>query len=119
MRKTRSKNPVLLATIDRLLERSREEGSAIWRDVALRLSRPRRRRAEVNVAKIARYGKKGQYIIVPGKVLGYGSIDFSVNVIAFSFSSSARKKIEDAKGRCYTILEYLKNKIGEKPIIME
>ena len=104
MRKS-SKNPVLLATIDELKQRARENGSRIWRDVAERLSRPSRRRAEVNVSRIARYTKEGDVVAIPGKVLGSGVISHKVTVGAYAFSEKARKKIISSGGECLTLLE--------------
>ncbi len=47
-------------------------------------------------------------VVVPGKVLGTGPIDKKLVVGAFSFSSSARRKIEAAGGEALSIEEFLK-----------
>ena len=42
-------NPQLIATIDKLKAKTRETEAAIWRDIALRLEKPKRNWAEANL----------------------------------------------------------------------
>ncbi|MFQ6136457.1 MAG: 50S ribosomal protein L18e [Candidatus Hydrothermarchaeales archaeon] len=105
MRKSRSTNLVLLAEIEELAKKSRENGAPIWRDLTKRLSKSSSRRAVVNVSKINRYTEKRDVVAVPGKVLGAGRIGHAVTVAAFSFSKEAREKIASAGGRCITLTE--------------
>ncbi len=101
-------SPVLVELIERLGRASKQHDAPIWRRVGELLGRPRSRRASVNIAKIARYSSAGSMVIVPGKVLGSGSIEHPVTVAAFSFSSTAIKKILDAKGKVLSIDELVK-----------
>jgi large subunit ribosomal protein L18e len=64
-----------------------------------------RMKAEVNVGKIGRLTKKGETIVVPGKVLGTGTISHAVTVAAKAFSKSAAKKIKDAGGKTIPIAD--------------
>ena len=106
--------------IRHLKKRSKEEGVEIWSDVAWRLERPRRRRAEVNVSKINRYTKEGDMVIVPGSVLGAGKLEHKVTVAAWKFSETARRKIVEAGGEVLTIEELVeRNPRGSGVIIME
>ncbi|WP_048149390.1 50S ribosomal protein L18e [Palaeococcus ferrophilus] len=103
-----------------LKKKSNEEGVKIWKDIAWRLERPRRQRAEVNVSKINRYTKEGDTVIVPGKVLGAGSIGHKVTVAAWAFSEEAKAKILSAGGEAITIEELIeRNPKGSGVIIME
>jgi len=88
-----------------LRKASRTYNVEIWRDIAERLNAPRRRRVEVNVSRIQRYTKAGDIVVVPGKVLGAGSIDHPVTVAALSFSQKAVEKIRSAGGECISIAE--------------
>ncbi len=81
-----------------LRKKSNEEGVKIWKDIAWRLERPRRQRAEVNISKINRYTKDGDVVIVPGSVLGAGRLEHKVVVAAWKFSETARRKIIEAGG---------------------
>jgi len=70
-------------------------------------------KTNVNVSKIAKYSKKGDTILVQGKVLSDGKIDFPVTVYAGGVSKSAREKIENAKGKVLALSE-LKTRKGVK-----
>lgn len=88
-----------------LKKKSNQNQAPIWRDVAERLCKPKRRRIAVNVSRITRNTTENDKIVVPGKVLGAGIIKHPVNVAALGFSDQARKKIVKAKGKCMTIAE--------------
>ncbi|RLI80022.1 50S ribosomal protein L18e [Archaeoglobales archaeon] len=103
----RKSNPNLVKLIDELLVASAKNEAKVWKDLAERIAKPRRLYAEVNVSKIERYAKDNETIIVPGKVLGNGKINKKVTVAALSFSESAKRKIEDAGGKCLTIMQLL------------
>jgi len=114
-KKLKATNPELLNLIRLLKKKAKETRSRIWRDVAERLSVSRRRRIAVNVSRINRYTKKGEVVVVPGKVLGAGKLEHSVTVAAFTFSKTAKDKILKAKGKCLSIPELIKkNPKGSK-----
>ncbi len=100
-------NPRLIRMINRLEKASRVNNAPIWRAVAEKLRRPTRARIEVNLWKIEKYAEGETAIIVPGKVLGEGEITKPVIVAAASFSSAAKKKIEEAGGKAYLLDEYM------------
>lgn len=106
----RKTNLLLREIIRVLLKYSREHNARIWRAVAEELSRPTRRRRAVNVSRINRYTNPGDYIVVPGKVLGAGELDHPVIVAALSFSKAAIEKINRAGGRAINIYELLKER---------
>jgi large subunit ribosomal protein L18e len=100
-------NPRLVKLIEDLKTKSREEGVAIWRDVAERLERPTRNYPRVNLSQINRSTKDGETALIPGKVLGDGVLDHLVTVVGLGFSRSAVGKIKDARENCMTIEEIL------------
>jgi large subunit ribosomal protein L18e len=104
-KRSKKTNPVVLRTIARLYKISSESKAQIWKEVANTLRNPSRRKVEVNLDRISRLVNKNETIVVPGKVLGTGTIDVPVTVAAFSFSASARTKILSANGRDLGILE--------------
>ena len=77
--------------------------SALWKAVADALEIPTRKHAEVNVSRLAEFAKPDSTVVVPGKVLGAGSISYKISVAALSFSASAKKLIEKAGGKCVSI----------------
>ena len=110
MKRNEKTNPGLVNLIQELKKHSWKVDAPIWRDIAVRLEKPSRNWAEVNVGRIARFVKKGETIVVPGKVLGAGDIDFNVTVGAYQISNQARKKIELAGGKVIDIQGLVKAK---------
>lgn len=100
-------NPRLPELIRMLRRASQENEAQIWRDIAVRLEKPRKNYAEVNISKINRYARDGETVLIPGKVLGSGVLESPVTVVALTFSDAAVSKIAGAKGRCMTIEELL------------
>lgn len=104
-KRSKKTNPAVLRAIARLYKISNENKALIWKDVADILKGSTRQKVEVNLDRIARVVNKNETIVVPGKVLGTGSIGIPITVAAFSFSESARRKILSANGRDIGILE--------------
>ncbi|MEM4282276.1 MAG: 50S ribosomal protein L18e [Candidatus Woesearchaeota archaeon] len=92
----------------KLVSTLKKEKSPLWLRLANELSRPTRKRREVNISRINRFSSPNDTVVVPGKVLGAGALTHSLTVAAFAFSAGARKRIEEVKGRCISILELIK-----------
>ncbi|HII67073.1 MAG TPA: 50S ribosomal protein L18e [Thermococcaceae archaeon] len=120
MRRTGPTDINLRRLIRYLRKKSNEENVKIWKDIAWRLERPRRQKAEVNISRINRYTKEGDIIVVPGSVLGAGNLDHKVIVAAWKFSEKAKEKIIQAGGEAITIEDLIeRNPKGSGVIIME
>ncbi len=109
MKKNFKTDPNLVDLIYDLKATERENGAAIWRDIAKRLEKPKRNWAEVNLGNLERNTDEGDVILVPGKVLAAGSIDKKITVAAYSFSQRALAAIEGAGGKGMTIRELLED----------
>ncbi len=113
MKPTGPTNPVLRKLVEDLRSRGYKEKIPFLLKLADELSRSRRRKVEVNIAKINRICKEGEVVVVPGKVLGYGVLKKPVTIYAWSFSAQAKEKIKNAGGNILTIHELIeKNPIG-------
>lgn len=108
VKRTGPTNPLLRSAIAEMRKKG-DDGKAIWDDVAKKLSRPAREKVEVNVSEISRHAKDKESVVVPGVVLSSGSITKKVNVAAWKFSESAKKKIEEAGGKTMSIEELRKS----------
>ena len=108
MRKPKTTNPELLNMISCLKKQSRESKAQIWRDIAERLVKPRRRQAAVNLSRLNRYTSKNETVAVPGKVLAAGEITHPITVAAFTFSAKSMEKIKAAKGKCVSFMDLAK-----------
>ena len=100
-------DPALIALISDLKAQERDNGAAIWRDIAKRLEKPKRNWAETNLSKLDRYANDGETIVIPGKVLAAGSISKKLTVAAWSFSEAAEKAIVDAGGKAIGIRDLM------------
>ena len=92
-------DPALIALISDLKAQERENGAAIWRDIAKRLEKPKRNWAETNLSKLDRYANDGETIIIPGKVLAAGSISKKVTVAAWLITSWCSVCVKIRPGR--------------------
>ena len=109
--KIRKDNKLLRSAIVLLERKGRSEKdgkpTGIWKEAARYLSSGNVTWPEVNVGRLARVGD-ATAVFVPGKVLGTGNIEKKLNVGAFSFSASARSKIEKAGGKTFTVEDFVK-----------
>ncbi|RLE42183.1 50S ribosomal protein L18e, partial [Candidatus Woesearchaeota archaeon] len=87
----------------------------LWRAIAKELSRPRRNLRAVNLSKISKYTKPGEWVIVPGKVLANGELSHKVNIVALSFSKTALEKIGQS-GKAVPLHEFIKQKGTKQPL---
>ncbi|HSU73280.1 MAG TPA: 50S ribosomal protein L18e [Candidatus Binatia bacterium] len=106
--KTGPSNEHLVQLILELRKVCATQKAALWGRVADDLSRATRQRRAVNISRLNRATNANEVVIVPGKVLGSGAVDHSLTVAAFAFSSSAKQRIQEAKGKALTIPELLK-----------
>ncbi len=111
---------MLRKLIRNLREKSKENEAQIWEDLADRLNKSNRSRAEVNLSRINRNTSDGETIVVPGKVLGSGKMEHSVTIAAFDFSNRAERRILNAGGEILSIEDLLEKKPeGSNVKIME
>ena len=115
MKGTRSTNPERLALISYLKKQSREKDAGIWLDIAENIAKPKSRRTAVNLSHINRNSEKNETIVVPGKILGTGSLNHSLTIAAFEISDNAKEKLKTAKAKYLSIEELVaKNPTGTK-----
>ena len=94
MKRTGSTNPLLQDLIGELKKRSNEQEVNLWKRVAIDLEKPTRQRRSVNLSNINRHTKEDETIIIPGKVLGAGSVGHKLTISAYQFSESAKEKLK-------------------------
>ena len=100
--------PILRQAAVMLDRAAKQQKAPIWREASRLLSAEPQIRVEVNVGRISRLAAEGQALFVPGKVLGTGVMDKKIVLGAFSFSASARSKVESSGGSALSIEQFLK-----------
>ena len=104
----RKSNSTLVKTILELKEASRKNGAPLWRSIANRLESSSRNWPSVNVSKLEYNINKNGKAIIPGKLMGTGIVTKKMTVAAYSFTDSAKEKIQSAGGKCLTYNEMIK-----------
>lgn len=100
-------NPVLRRLIRRLRKHGKNSEEEIWEDLADRLNRANRSRAEVNISRLDRYTEEGEKVVVPGKILGSGRLEHPIQVSGFDVTDRAKDRIEAAGGEFLSLEELL------------
>lgn len=108
MKRTGPTNVQLQELIQSLKKAAIDSETPLWKRVAEDLEMPARRRRIVNLYKISKYVNDNEIVLVPGKVLATGDLSKKMSVAAWSFSGTAREKIQKAKGEALSIGELLK-----------
>ena len=115
-KRTGTSNPILQSLIHELKKRSNEQSINLWKRIANDLEKPTRQRRVVNLSSISRFAKENEIIIVPGKVLGAGSLEHKLTISAFQFSDGAKEKIEKMGAKVVPLLELSKSNPSGKGI---
>jgi len=118
MQKMRKSNLDLVKTIDELKKASRENDAPIWKSIAKKLEGPSRNWPTVNISKIEYNISKNGKVIIPGKILGSGSLSKKVTVSAYSFTRTAIQKIEEAGGKCMIYNDFIKKNPTGKDVVV-
>ena len=104
----RKSNSSLVKTIRDLKEASRKNDAPLWRSIATRLEGSSRNWPSVNVSKLEYNINKNGKAVIPGKLMGTGIVTKKMTVAAYSFTDSAKEKIQSAGGKCLTYNEMIK-----------
>lgn len=99
--------------IDLLYETGKQKKKEIYFRIAELIGVPRRKETKVNLSKLNELPivKDGAIIIIPGKLLGSGTLDKKIIIYANSVSESANKKYKDIKSIkefCRDVIDYKK-----------
>ena len=74
--------------------KSDAKNAGLWKRVAKIVSLPRRSRVSVNLNKLDKFAKEGDFIIVPGKVLSFGNVKRKFKIAAVEYSQNAEQKLK-------------------------
>ena len=115
---SRKSNSELVKTIDELKAASRKNDAPIWKSIAKKLEGPSRNWPVVNVSKIEYNADKNGKVVIPGKIMGSGTLSKKVTVSAYSFTKTAIQKIENAGGKCMIYNDFIKKNPTGKDVVV-
>jgi len=103
-----SPQTVIDNTIWSLRKASKKSKAPIWRALEEELAGPRANRREINLDRLDKITTPDDVVVVPGKVLGTGSIGHRLTICSLSISEGAARKVRDSGGKIVTF-DYLIN----------
>lgn len=92
-----------------LIRELKKQKSSFWISVANQLSMPKTRQVEINLERLSKLTKPKEIVLVPGKILGKGTMDHEITLGCLKMTAEARKKIGKSK------LVKIKDLLKEKP----
>ncbi|MDQ3836182.1 MAG: 50S ribosomal protein L18e [Thermoproteota archaeon] len=98
---------VIDSTIWSLRNAFKNSKAPIWKALEEELAGPRANRREINLNRLARVTKPDEVVVIPGKILGTGSLGHRLTICSLSISEVAAKKIKDSGGRVVTFHELI------------
>ncbi|NMJ86867.1 MAG: 50S ribosomal protein L18e [Thaumarchaeota archaeon] len=99
-------NPVLNEAIWNFKSAYKKTKAPIWLKLQKMMERTGSKRG-VNLSKLSRFTEEGDMVIVPGKILGAGTMDHKITICAFSLSQSAAKKIIESGSEIFSIKTFV------------
>jgi large subunit ribosomal protein L18e len=109
-------NQPVIKLIEDLKAKASQEKISLFRRLAIDLEKSSSNQRVVNLSRLSRYTKEGDFVVVPGKVLGGGDLSHKLTVAALKFSGSSEKKIKDLDGKCMSMTDLMKEGIQGKKI---
>jgi large subunit ribosomal protein L18e len=97
------------STIWMLRKAFKNNKAKIWKALEKEFQKSRSNRRLVNIQKLNKVTNNGDVIIIPGKVLGNGTLGHKLTVCAYSFSETALNKL-NASGTEVISLQSLINR---------
>jgi large subunit ribosomal protein L18e len=102
-------NSVVIQMANTLHRASKKNNAPIWgrlADLALKSTRARR---VINLGQLDKFIADNDVVIVPGKVLGTGSLSHKITLCSFSISTTGAKKVIQSGGKMLDVLQLIKN----------
>jgi large subunit ribosomal protein L18e len=86
----------------------KDKNAKLWQYVYNLATKPKRARIAVNLTKLQKHAEKGDTIVVPGKILGAGMMNKSINIAAIEYSKDALQKLKKANCTILSVQEIVK-----------
>jgi large subunit ribosomal protein L18e len=102
-------NQVVIQMVKTLHVASKKNNAPIWQRLADLALKPTRAKRTINLGQLDKFVLDNDIVIVPGKVLGTGSLSHKITLCSFSISTTGAKKIIESGGKILDISQIIKN----------
>lgn len=105
-KQARKKTSINLVETISLAKKNKE-----WVKIAHLLSKPTKKRPDLNLEEINKNSKEKEIVLIAGKVLSLGDIDKKIKIVALGFSEKTKEKLVKLK----IPFSYIIDEIKENP----
>lgn len=102
-------NQVVVHMAKELEAASKKNKAPIWSVLAEMALKPSRARRVLNLGQIDKSVADNDIVVVPGKVLGTGSISHKITLCSFSISTTGAKKVTQSGGKIVGFAQLIKD----------
>lgn len=102
-------NQIVIQMVKTLRGASKKNNAPIWERLADQALKPTRAKRTMNLGQLDKFVADNDVVIVPGKILGTGSLSHKITVCSFSMSTAGAKKITASGGKILDISQIIKN----------
>ncbi len=102
-------NQIVIQMVKTLRGASKKNNAPIWEKLAELALKPTRAKRTINLGQLDKFVADNDVVIVPGKVLGTGSLSHKISICSFSISTTGAKKITESGGKILDISQIIKN----------
>jgi large subunit ribosomal protein L18e len=88
---------------------SKKNNAPIWERLADLALKPTRAKRTMNLGQLDKFVSDNDVVVVPGKILGTGSLSHKITLCSFSISTAGTKKIIQSGGKILDISEIIKS----------
>lgn len=102
-------NQIVIQMVKTLRGASKKNNAPIWERLADLALKPTRAKRTINLSQLDKFVADNDVVVVPGKILGTGSLSHKITICSFSISTTGAKKITQSGGKILDISEIIKN----------
>lgn len=101
-------NQVVIQMAKELQVASKKNKAPIWSKLAELALKPSRAKRVLNLGQIDRFVSDNDIVVVPGKVLGTGTVSHKITLCSFSISTTGAKKVTQSGGKIIDFAQLIK-----------
>ena len=102
-------NQIVIQMVKTLRVASKKNNAPIWERLADLALKPTRAKRTMNLGQLDKFVSDNDVVVVPGKVLGTGSLSHKITLCSFSISTTGAKKVTQSGGKIIDFAQLIKN----------